>query len=220
MLGSVCHAQAQSTGGGKQLTSLEFSCVALSKFKSPPLFYFVSGEYKPLQVPVGAHSPEYKLSNAAVLKLYVERKDEQGDVSYVQCAEAPLMMDCKRMLFIVSRTKDKSPWPLQLLGMDDSLETFPTGSFRFMNATRVPLEVSINGKRDKIAPRAIAIIAPDVSETGGFYPFTIDGPDGSRFYETKLYGQFHGRETVLIGPPAHDPKRLTIKFLSQVIPPR
>ena len=219
-LSSLCHAQTQSAGESEQVTSLEFSCVALEKFKSPPLFYFDSSKYKPLQVPVGDHSPQYELNGAAFLRLYVEQTDEKGDVSYIQCAEAPLLMNCKRMLFLVSRVKNSGPWPLQIIGIDDSLETFPKGAFRFMNATRVPLKVSINGKSDQVAPRAISIIVPDVSETGGFYPFTIDGLDGSRYYETKLYGQFHGRETVLIGPPVHDRKRLTIKFLSQIIPPR
>lgn len=77
---------AQSAAEKEQVTSLEFSCVALERIKSPPLFYFDSKEYKPLQVPVGVHSPEYELNGAAFLRLYVERTNEKGEVTYIQCA--------------------------------------------------------------------------------------------------------------------------------------
>lgn len=197
---------------------IEFACVSFSKLPSTQLYYLASdAEYLPLDVPFGTYSKSYTLRGVNALRLYVSQTSEDGQKIYLQCAEGALIAGSRKMLFVVGRAEDSSRFPLQLYGLNDALNSFPSGAFRFVNFTRVPLTVSFDGKTDQVSAGSIAVIKPEPVEGGGFFPFLIQGPSGQTFFETRLYGRNLARETVFIAPPSHDPNRLTVKFLNQTV---
>lgn len=211
---------AQPGGGNSSqaIRSVDFSCVSLRKFKMPDLYYFDGKDYAPLKVPFGVQSKNYRLSGVDSLKLFIQKEAESGELIYMQCAEAPLVANSNQMLFLVSRAGSNAKWPLDLYGLNDSLSDFPLGGFRFVNFTKIPLEVSIREQVDSVNAGAVTVVVPKISESGGFYPFNIKTRSGVTVYQTRLYGQRQSRETVFIAPPKNDKNQLTIEFLSQVIP--
>lgn len=208
--------QAQSFG--QERISLDFACVSFEKLDFPELYYLDSGEYLRLPIAVRRYPPLSRLNQTDALRLFLKKTDEQGEIIYVQCAEAALIPDASRMLFIISIAQQANPWPIQLLGIDDSLDKFPPGAMRFLNGTPVALKVNIHEESDTLETGKMTILKPEIANTGGFYPFIIEMLDGSKLYETQLYGQSRARKTVLIGPPRPGSQRLQVMFLSHVVP--
>lgn len=207
-----CHAQ--SSNG-----TVKFSCLSWSKLPYEKVFYAEGNKMLPLEVTVGRRSEPVEIKTEKSLRLYTPVIDPEGKQSYKQIAQAPLLANSKRMLFVVSGAPKDSPFPVALYGLDDSLTSFPMGSFRFLNFTPVPLEISFNGKTDRIKPKAVSLIKSRVGTGGGFLVFTVKLPNGQKIFETRLYSQERGREMVFISPPPKGRGNLKIRFLPQTIPP-
>ena len=201
-----------------QSGKMQFSCISWSKLPYEKVYYADGKKMLPLQVAVGRRSELQSISNAQSLKLFISNENAEGKMEYKQVAEAALIASSKRMLFIVGKARDEATFPISLYGLDDSLASFPPGSFRFLNFTPLPLEVTFNGKSSRVKPKAVTLIKSRVAKGGGFLPFTVKLLDGRELFETRLYSQQRGREMVLIGPPPKGQKNLKIKFLSEVIP--
>ena len=215
--------QAQGEHSGEAV-AVEFTCVAWEHLPYPELFYRQGSEHLPLALSEGERSKIYPLKGAESLELFT-RKDKAADagtsnvpLEYELIGTAPLLKGVKRMLFLIEAKQDAKGLPLRLLGIDDSLETFPGGSFRFINQTPDLLRIEFGGTNCELPPEALKVVIPEIPASGGFLPAIIKDAEGRNLLENRFLAQPAGRELVIISPPAEGRTGLTMKFLSEIVP--
>jgi len=204
--------------------SIQFSCAVWEKLTYPELFYLDGGEYLPIEISVGQRSKAYPLKGAETLELFIRKKMPAGAaqsnaaVEYERVGTAPLLPDVKRILFLIDAKKDANGLPLRVLGIDDSLEIFPAGSYRFFNQTPDLLRIKFGGATHDLPQGALKVVTPELPEAGGFLPVIIKNEQGHILLENRFLAQRTGRELVIIGPPAEGRTGIAIRFLSEIIP--
>lgn len=203
---------------------IEFSCVTWDYRSSPELFYRQGNKYLPIQLSPGQRSQAYFLEGARALELFMQKESPADGGTpasadhYELAGLAPLLEGTKRMLFLIEAKKDSNGLPLQLRGMDDSVESFPAGSFRFINLTPNSLNIEFGEATHELPEGEAKVMAPDLAATGGFVPVIIKDAEGRKILENRFFAQRTGRELVVISPPAEGRTEMSLRFLSDVIP--
>jgi hypothetical protein len=123
------------------------------------------------------------------------------------------------MLFLVDPVPNATGLPLRLFGVNDALDVFPPGTFRFFNFSTAELRVKFAGQATRLPAGAMSLVKSNVAENGGFIPFLIGDPQGEVVFETRLFSQPTGRDMVFIGAPAQPGGRVLVKVLPQLIAP-
>jgi hypothetical protein len=197
--------------------SVKFSCVIWENLTISNLFYRQGKKYLPLQLSPGNRSELYTLQDTTALELCTLAVDEQGKEYYKRIGQAALPAGSDRALFFIFERKTADGLPLTVSGIDDSLKTFPRGSFRFVNSTPVELKVTFGGVTTPIAPQAMTVVPSQVSKDGGLLPFLVKDAANRNLYETRFFSQPTGRDMVFIAPPRRPGEQVLIKFLAQLI---
>jgi hypothetical protein len=208
--------------------SIQFSCATWDTLPNQELFYQHGGEYLPIELSVGQRSKAYPLKGVEALELFIRKATVAGAaesnaaVEYERVGTAPLLPDAKRMLFLIDAKKDAKKdaksLPLRVLGIDDSLEIFPAGSYRFFNQTPGLLRIDFGGATHDFPPGELKIVTPVLPEAGGFLPVVIKNEQGLSLLENRFLAQRTGRELVIISPPAEGRTGIAIQSLSEIIP--
>jgi hypothetical protein len=212
---AVLHAQSAAGDAG-----LQVSCMMWEGLP-PEKLYFRNGEsFTPLEFVPSKRSEAYRLNRSQAFEMFRKTAaPEDGEAVYQLVAKAPLIPGAERILFVVIQSKEQDLPEYKLFGIDDSLDSFPVGTFRFVNFSPSEVLVKFGGKTDKIPPRKMTVIESKVSPNGGFLPFLIADPKGKIIFETRVFGQPAGRELVFISPPARQGGPPRVKFLPQIIVP-
>ena len=211
----VCGAQLPQDS-----ESCHFSCVVLENLPFPQLYYREGKVMLPIKLSPGTRSELYRLQDSTALELYILKTDSRGKPDYEMVGRGPLLPETKRMLFLISETKASDGLPLMLFGLDDSLKTFPPGTFRFINFTPHKLKVIFGGSTTTLQPEELQVVRSNISQSGGFLPFLITNKAGETVFETRLYAQPTGREMVFISPVSdRQASRVAVKFISQILTP-
>lgn len=204
--------------------SIRFSCAVWEKPPYPELFYHHGGEYLTIEVSVGQRSKAYPLKGVEALELFIRKKmpaaaaESNAAVEYERVGTAPLLPDAKRILFLIDAKKDANGLPLRVLAIDDSLEIFPAGSYRFFNRTPDLLRIEFGGATHDLPQGGWKVVTPELPEAGGFLPAILRDEQGRILLENRFLAQPTGRELVIIGPPAEGRTGIAIRFLSEIIP--
>jgi len=90
--------------------------------------------------------------------------------------------------------------PLQLSAMDDSLESFQTGSYRFLNRTPDLLQINFGGATHEFPPGELKIVTPVLPEAGGFIHVAMKNEQRFSLFANRFLAQRNGRELVIISP--------------------
>ena len=209
-------------GAAQPPAAIEFACAAWQELPYEKLFYREGKKFHPLELVPGNYSKLHPLKGAYTLELLIrkEGKEEKDEPFYELVGLAPLVKGTDRMLFLIDASVDFHGLPLQLHGLDDSLDTFPSGAVRFINFTPNPLQVAFGEVTEVLPPGAVRIVKSQVPEEGGLVPFYLKNPEDETVYENRLFGQPAERQTVAIHPPSGEGTRLSLKFLSQRIAPK
>jgi len=200
-------------------SSIQFSCVVWKDLSYPALFFRQRDEFLPLTLPPRQRSQMYSLQGQEALELYVAKDQANGKPGHELVGRAALPQRAKQMLFMIQESPNGGKLPLTVFGMDDSLDSFPAGSFRFLNFTTLPLQVEFGGTTNKLSPQAIEVVQPEIPKLGGFLPFMIKDSKGHIGFQTRLFAQPRGRKLVLIVPPKKMGEKLAVLFLPQIVPP-
>ena len=204
--------------------AIKFTCATWDTLPNPELFYQQSGEYLPVELAAGQRSQAYPLKGAEVFELFIRKAAVAGAAeasnlpAYEKVGVTALPEGAKRMLFLIEAKNEAKGPPLQLLAMDDSLEIFPAGSYRFLNRTPDLLRIDFGGATHDLPPSELKTVTPVLPEAGGFLPVVIKNEQGLSLFENRFLAQRTGRELVIISPPAEGRTELVIKFLSEIIP--
>lgn len=212
-LSSSVQAQSQNAKSGR-----EFSLIAWGELPYDSVYYRKGSTMNEMEIKVGRRSEPYSMPSDGKLEMFITEKDAEGKETYKMVGRASIMENAKKMLFVVFPNKKDSDLPISMFGINDSLDVFPAGSFRFMNFTSVPMEGSFNGSVFRLKPWKTTVVKSKKRSGGSFLPFYIRTMKGEMLYETRLLGQPSGREVVFIMPPSNSSGRINIKFLPQTVP--
>jgi hypothetical protein len=194
---------------------IKFSCLAWEPLSIPELFYRDGKDYLPLELAPGNRSQLYPMKSGNTLELYVK---VDGVSTYKLVGKAPWLAGARRMLFLVDPVSNCSGMPLRIFGVNDALDVFPPGTFRFLNFSNATLHVKFAGQVHKLPVGEITVVKSNVSERGGFIPFQMGDSNGKTIFETRLFSQPSGREMVFIGNPAEPEGLPRVKFVTEIIP--
>lgn len=209
-------AKGEDSGGAGVI---KFSCLAWEPLSIPELFYRDGKDYLPLELAPGNRSQLYPMKSGNTLELYVKIDGVDGISPYKLVGKAPWLEGARRMLFLVDPVSNSSGMPLRILGVNDALDVFPPGTFRFLNFSNATLHVKFAGQVHKLPVGEITVVKSNVSEKGGFLPFQMSDSNGKTIFETRLFSQPSGREMVFIGNPAEPVELPRVKFVTEIIPP-
>lgn len=217
ILSGVCLAQVGAAD--ERHSTYKISCLYWEG-KPSEVLYFREGEhFRSLEFKQAQRSKEFSLQGMAQFELY--RKVAQptpGKPPYAllsQCA----IPNASDILFVVIPYERQGALLYHVHAMDDTLASFPRGSFRFVNYTTDNIQVKCGEKMQQIAPLGLWSLASIDSSTGGFVPFILGDSDGAIIYGTRIFGQPSGRELVFIIPPTKEGGTPRVKFISQLVAP-
>eukprot|EP00903_Cladosiphon_okamuranus_P003967 g3965.t1 len=199
--------------------SFRFSCVSFAPLGITDLHYREGKNYLPLTVAKGTRSTPVPLRGMEALEIHVPFTGEDGTPGYKLVGKAPLPKGTNLALFFVHEKPAPGGLPLTLSGIDDSLETFPPGTFRFANLTNVPLRVRFGGTNSAIRAGDMTVVESKVGPGGGFLPLWVIDDKGNKVYENRLWSQVSGRDMFFIGPPPRPGAMVSVMLLPQIIPP-
>lgn len=208
--------RAQSDSGKR---AVEFCCVVWEPLPITAVFYRDGKSYLPLEFSPGSRSKIYPMKEARALELFEKSVGSDGAPAYKLVGKAPLVAGARQMIFIVDPVPNANGLPLRLFGMNDALDVFPPGTFRFLNFSTAALQVKFGGQVNPLPAGKISVVKSNVSKNGGFIPFLIGDPKGEVVFETRLCSQSTGRDMVFIGAAAQPGGRILIRVLPQIIPP-
>ena len=148
---------------------------------------------------------------------------EQGEAKeiFAPVAKSSIPQGTKKVMFLVIPFDGKtatSRTRYSIRAMDDSQNAFPKGSFRFVNFTKIPLQVVLSGKGKKLDSGSMTVMKCQPRKGGGFEPMLINNTGGKMLYGNRLFGQPSGRELVFIIPPRAKGTMPRVKFVAQLLP--
>lgn len=199
--------------------SLKFSCAVWEPLSIDPIYYRDGKSYLPLELHPGMRSKLYPLKQADSLELYKDAVGPDGKSTYELVGKAPWVAGARQMLFLVDSVPNASGLPLRLYGMNDALDIFPPGTFRFFNFSSTTLQVKFGGQVSKLPAGESTVVKSNVSDQGGLLPIYMADANNRIVFENRLFAQPDFREMVFIGNPAKPNGTPRVKFLTQVIPP-
>jgi hypothetical protein len=200
-------------------TSLKFSCVVWEPLSISPIYYRDGKSYLPLEFYPGIRSKLYPLKEGDGLELYKDAVGPDGKPTYELVGKAPLVAGARQILFLVDPVPNASGLPLRLYGMNDALDIFPPGTFRFFNFSPTTLRVKFGGQVNQLPAGESTVVKSNVPKLGGFTPFLVGDATGKIIFGTRLFSQPTGREIVFISPPAKPDGLARVKFITEIVPP-
>ncbi|MGJ8651171.1 MAG: hypothetical protein ACSHX4_12500 [Opitutaceae bacterium] len=212
---SVLSARASQS---EHQNAIEFSCVIWEPLSLPQLFYRQGAEFYPLELAPGRRSSINALKDTSALELHIRRETFGGQSDYELVGLAPCLDGSERMLFLIEEVEDAHGLPLQIRGLDDSLKAFPPGAFRFVNETPDLLTIVFGEASISLAADSVEVVNSGVDPSGGFLPILIKDDQENVISETRLFSQASARQIVFIHPPKKIGGRLSMVFLSELLP--
>ena len=217
ILNGVCLAQGEPSGDIR--STYKISCLYWEGKPTEALYYREGEHFRRLEFKQAQRSDGFSLRGMPFFELYREAvHSEPGKPPY------ELLSQCKipnavEILFVVIPYERNGSLLYQVQAMDDSLISFPPGSFRFLNYTPEEIQVKCGKQTQKIPSLGMWGMSAKDSPTGGFIPFVLGDSNGDVIYGTRIFGQPSGRELVFIIPPAKKGGTPRVKFISQLISP-
>ncbi|MEP2776227.1 MAG: hypothetical protein ABJQ29_06945 [Luteolibacter sp.] len=200
-------------------TTFRFSCVSFEPLSIADLHYREGKKYLPLNVASCNRSEPVPLRGMKFLEIHIPFTDDDGKPGYKLVGKARIPKGTNLALFFVHEKATPDGLPLTVSGIDDSLKTFPPGTFRFANLTNVPLRVKFGDTSSAIGAGGMTVVESKVSAEGGFLPLWITDTKGNKIYENRLWSQVSGRDMFFIGPPPQPGARVSIMLLPQIVAP-
>jgi hypothetical protein len=207
----------QESSGG----AFECSFVAWENLSMPEILYKDGNDFHAIELIKRQRSKVYELKQAhSEMRLYVQEVNDKGEVIYKVIGRTAIKAGSSRMLFFIQErlSVKEGELPLFLSGIDDSLDAFPMGSFRFINNTKIPMQVMFPGTRAELPARSGKVLSPKIPKLGGFIPLYVLDMKKTVVFESRFFGQPRGRKMVFINPPKKPGGKVQLAFLPHIVP--
>lgn len=200
--------------------ALEFNCVTWDRLPRASLYYKNGTAYEPLKIGYKSRTSVVNLkAGVPVLEIYSKQLLDGGQEEFSLVGSAANVKGTNRVLFLIQlMSKPNQTLRLGGLGIDDSFDDFPIGSFRFINATQQPLKLVMGKERGQVAVRGMTVVKPNIPDLGGFVPVYIGDSKGDVLFESRFYAQPRGRKLVIVRPADELGGPVRLRFLSEIVP--
>ena len=219
----MCIAPTVNGQQQEKMKGVQFSCM-LWEGPLPQKIYYQDGEdYREVVPYTSSRSLPNLLKKSKEFRLYTMTQPEaEGDKKqepvYTLVGQSKLLPGISPILFLLLPSQEGEGFKIRIMALDDSLEGFPAGSFRFANFSTADLMVKFAGAIEKIPARKMTIMKSRIGKNGGMVPFLIGNQNCEKVFETRLFAQASGREIVFIGPPKEEGGLPSVRFLPQLLP--
>lgn len=182
------------------------------------IFYRNGKDMVPLELVSDKRSELYEIGDVEFLELYVTETKPDGSIEMKLVGRGQVPDKAERSLFILRYREKSKGLPILVIGMNDSLDVFPAGSFRIVNFTGQKLSVSIGEESQNIQPRKLVVIKPDIPEKGGLVSLVVSDKDGQPVFGRRLFGQTRSRQMVFVLVDEDAKRGVRAKLLPDIIP--
>lgn len=200
---------------GKEEKS-SFSCVTWDDMGFENILYRKGKKTMPLELRNGRRSELYPLNSEGTFELYIREATANGELKLI--GRTTFQPGARRMLFLIAKAGPKSELPLAIRGIDDSLSTFPPGTFRFANFTKQSLKVAFGNVVEDLRPAQIQVYQARMAPNGGLMSLIVMDTTGKPIFARRLFGQPRDRSMVFITPSQTSPGELSIRILPEIVP--
>lgn len=219
---SSSQAQPSKSQNADAGSPLVFTCVIFDPLPIEPLFYRDGKTQTPIVPRTMRRSLPYKLGPETRFDLLTTETLQDGSTGYKIVGTAPIPQGVSRVMFLIEPKPQRGPndLPLNILAVEDSLERFPPGAFRYANATPIPLRIEFGGVAASASPGETVLIKPRALEAG-YYPVKIFDASGQVIFQSRFFWEPVVREYVIIKPGANVSEgKLSLRFISEVVEPQ
>lgn len=208
---------AQAESSGERRSTYKISCLYWEGKPTEALYYREGEHFRRLGFKQAQRSKGVDLSGMSNFELYREAAQPTPGKPPYELLSQCTIPDAADILFVVIPYERKGALLYHVHAMDDTLASFPRGSFRFVNYTTDRIQVKCGAQTQQIAPLGLWSLSSIDSPNGGFVPFILGDSDGAIIYGTRIFGQPSGRELVFIIPPSQEGGTPRVKFISQLV---
>jgi len=195
-----------------------FTCVTWDTLDYPEIFYRKGKEFIPLELKKGRRSEQYPLDPKGGFQLYIPKESPDGKSEMELIGQSSYAASTKRTLFLIAKVKPGSELPLAIKGIEDSLATFPPGSFRCANFTREPFLISLGDVSKVLKPKDIEVYKAKMGPKGGLLSLLVKNKQGETIFGRRLFGQPRDRSFVFITPSQTCKSGIKAWILPEIIP--
>lgn len=197
-----------------------FSCATWEKMFSHEVYYRFGKKYAPVSFIMGRRSEAYPLAPGEEFALYKQVQNEEGETTYVPVVKCKVPRHGGKLLVILEKvTNAAGKSKVYLFPMDDAVQNFPRGTYKFVNFVRRPLDVSFGKVQKTIAPAKNVVVDPKIPSSGGFVPLYVRFPNSSKVVlEESVYGQYLSRCIVILSESKNPRRPMRMRFLNEVVP--
>ena len=195
---------------------IEFTFLYWQGQPKEQLYYRDNKDFLPLEFKLAQRSAVKELSGETAFQIYRKIENPEEDELPYQLVGKSNIPPARKVLFVVIPKDNTNPQEYDVFGMDDSLLTFPSGAFQFVNFTTDTLTVLCGSDSVKLPAKGVNQIKSD-KERGGFSYFAIYDSKNKQIAGTRLFGQPKGREMVFIIPPTNPTASVRLKFFSEIV---
>ncbi|MCC5843443.1 MAG: hypothetical protein JJU05_04250 [Verrucomicrobia bacterium] len=141
--------------------SVEFTVLGIGRPPNIPIgFIDQEGAFHRIPVQNIARSPLYRYKGEQPLELFTPGEVIEGEQTYRPIWQYPVQGKSTRILLLVSDGDDVPSFFV----MDDSLETFDFGTYKYFNLTERQLVVLHDTEKFSLNPQEIKAIEPDTAD--------------------------------------------------------
>ncbi|MCP5538168.1 MAG: hypothetical protein H7A51_18290 [Akkermansiaceae bacterium] len=198
-----------------------FSCVSWGKLPYTDIYFSNGGEMERIEMTPGRRSELYSMQRSETFAVYIKKDKPNGKPGWQLVGKTTFPQNAKRMLFLIAKGapkgNKKEGLPLSVLGIEDSLDTFPAGTFCFANFTRTVLNVSFGDVSERLSPREIRVFNAKMADKGGLMSLVIRDKKGTPVFARRLFGQPRSRELVFIVSPKKAEGKLKTIIIAEIV---
>lgn len=204
-------------------TLIEFTCVAWEMPLYETLLYRHGKTYLPLVLRNGRRSLPLKIESTPSFEIYIPSIDKEGKIQYQKIGEVALPAGASKVMLMIDQRPTPAPdeLPLSIVAVEDSFENFPLGSYRFINATAVALNVGFSTTTRIIQPGKTEVIQHVSDKYDAYVPVAIAlASNDQLIFQNNLYWKARSREVMVLLPPnaGMAGNKLRLRFVSDYVP--
>jgi len=196
----------------------KFTVYSPNSLKTSETLYYSNGKsFKPLVFVKGARSKTYTRAISNSFEIFTSEVSN-GKTIYVSVGIVSIDPQTERHLFLIEPSTMKEK--LRITALDDTVESFPRGSYKYYNLTKFPITANLNGSISTIPPQRMTQVCPNIPNGGALIPFYLHYKNQT-LYESRLYCQSSERRIIFITRNHRGDTRRPVRlsFLPQLIGP-
>ncbi len=162
------------------------------------LYYLNGKEVHKIEFKTRKRSQTYPTKLGKPLQLFIRNTAPDAENPFILVAQSKSIIRTPRTLFFIKPAKKGSDLPLELEALNDGLDEFPKGAFRYINLTKASLVIECGGVEAVLPAYGDTVVKPNIPKNAGSMPIIVKTKKGQRILGGQTYGIPGDRKMILI----------------------